>query len=121
MQTHPAIPILRIFCEHQTRDFCLDFLGSTFDWEHRFGAGFPLHVPIGRGDLKLHLSARRGDAAPGSTAFVCVDDVVSLHAELHAKTYPFAKPTIETMGRDRVLEATDPFGNRLRFCELAGG
>ncbi len=121
MQMHPAIPILRIFCEHQTREFCLDFLDPTFDWEHRLGAGFPLHAQIGRGDLKLNLSAHRGDATPGSSAFVCVDDVASRHAELHAKTYLFAKPIIETRGRGRVLEATDPFGERVRFCELAGG
>ncbi|MEO9148596.1 MAG: glyoxalase superfamily protein [Burkholderiaceae bacterium] len=96
------------------------FLASRFDWEHRFDAGMPLYLQIGRGDLKLHLSEHHGDATPGSTAFVRVDDVASLHAELNAKAYPFAKPGIDTMDWGRVLQVADPFGNRLRFCELAG-
>ena len=121
MQMHPAIPILRIFSEDKAREFYLDFLGFTLDWEHRFGDGFPLYAQIGRSNLKLHLSEHHGDATPGSTAFVRIDDVASLHAELHAKAYPFANPGIENVDWGRELQVTDPFGNRLRFCELAGG
>src|SRR5437773_10613657 len=35
MQT--AIPILRIFSIEKAKEFYLDFLGFSIDWEHRFG------------------------------------------------------------------------------------
>jgi hypothetical protein len=37
-----AIPILRIFSVEKAKEFYLDFLGFTWDWEHRFGDNFPL-------------------------------------------------------------------------------
>ncbi len=33
---NPAIPIFRIFSVEKAREFYLDFLGFTLDWEHRF-------------------------------------------------------------------------------------
>jgi hypothetical protein len=32
----PIIPILRIFSEEKAREFYLEYLGFTLDWEHRF-------------------------------------------------------------------------------------
>lgn len=116
MQLSPAIPILRIFSEEKAREFYLDFLGFTLEWEHRFAEGAPLYAQLGRADLLLHLSAHHGDATPGSTVFVRVDDIDALHAELQARRYPFSNPGIEERDWGRVLEVIDPFGNRLRFC-----
>jgi hypothetical protein len=46
-----------------------------------------------------------------------VDDVEALHAELHAKDYPFLKPGIEPHGRGREMVLLDPASNQLRFFE----
>ena len=37
-----AIPILRMYDVAKTKDFYLDFLGFTLDWEHRFSGNSPL-------------------------------------------------------------------------------
>lgn len=116
MQLSPAIPILRIFSEEKAREFYLDFLGFTLDWEHRFAAAAPLYAQLSRDDLLLHLSGHHGDATPGSTVLVRTGDIDALHAELQARHYPFSNPGIEQRDWGRVLEVIDPFGNRLRFC-----
>ncbi|WP_416135580.1 glyoxalase superfamily protein [Azotobacter chroococcum] len=34
--------------------------------------------------------------------------------------YSDSKPSIQDTGWGQVLEVIDPFGNRIRFCELSG-
>ncbi|MFL9907020.1 glyoxalase superfamily protein [Paraburkholderia sp. RL17-337-BIB-A] len=112
-----AIPIIRIFSEEKAREFYVDFLGFTIDWEHRFEANFPLYMQVRRSELILHLSEHHGDAMPGSTIFVPVQDIDALHAELQRKDYRYGKPGVEALPWGKVLETIDPFGNRIRFCE----
>ena len=116
----PAIPIIRIFSEDKAKEFYLDFLGFKLDWEHRFEANFPLYVQVSRSGLTLHLSEHHGDATPGSTVFVRMEDIDVLHRELTAKNYAYAKPAIQDLPWGRVMEVADPFGNRIRFCEATG-
>ena len=59
-------PILRIFDEVKAREFYVDFLGFTVDWEHRFEEGLPLYLQISKDDCVLHLSEHHGDCCPGS-------------------------------------------------------
>jgi hypothetical protein len=44
-------------------------------------------------------------------------DLAALHAELHAKPYPFLSPGIEAHGAGRVMTLIDPASNLLRFFE----
>ena len=118
MRLVSAIPVLRIFSEEKAREFYLDFLGFTQDWEHRFGDNFPIYLQIRRSDLVLHLSEHNGDASPGSTVFVPTEDIDALHLELSAKDYKYAKPGIDDLPWGRQIQLGDPFGNRIRFCEL---
>ncbi len=60
-----AIPILRMFDERKAREFYLDFLGFSVEFEHRFEADLPLYLGISRNGLHLHLSEHHGDACPG--------------------------------------------------------
>ena len=120
MHLSPAIPILRICDEDKARGFYLDFLGFTLEWEHRFDQHFPLYAQVRRLDLVLHLSEHDGDATPGSTIFVPVEDIAALHAELTAKNDRCAKPEVQDLPWGRVMEVADPFGNRIRFCESPG-
>lgn len=114
-----AIPVLRSFSADKLREFYVGYLGFTLDWEYRFGDNFPLYAQLSRAGLKLHLSEHHGDATPGSTVFVPCEGVAGLHAELAAKDYAHAKPGLEALEWGLQLEVTDPFGNRLRFCQLS--
>jgi catechol 2,3-dioxygenase-like lactoylglutathione lyase family enzyme len=113
-----AIPILRIFSVEKAREFYLDFLGFKTDWEHRFGDHFPLYTQISRAGLRLHLSEHHGDASPGSTVFVWMRGIAKFHRELTAKNYRYNKPGLEEAPWNaRVVEVSDPFGNKIRFSE----
>ena len=113
-----TIPILRIFSVDKAREFYLDYLGFALDWEHRFAADLPLYMQVSRGTLRLHLTEHYGDACPGSTVFVRMRGVEALHRELAAKAYPYLRPGVERAPWGaRVMEVTDPFGNRIRFNE----
>ncbi len=113
-----TIPILRIFAVDKAMEFYVGFLGFKIDWEHRFGDNFPLYAQVSRGNLRLHLSEHHGDASPGSTVFVWMRGIAAYHAELMAKDYRYNKPGLEDAPWDaKVMEVSDPFGNRLRFSE----
>ena len=113
-----AIPILRIFDVAKAKEFYVDFLGFTIDWEHRFGDNFPLYAQVSRAGLKLHLSEHHGDASPGSTVFVWMRGIAEYHRELIGKDYRYYRPGLEEAPWDaRVMQVGDPFGNKLRFSE----
>jgi len=119
-----TVPILRIFDVAKAKEFYVDFLGFTVDWEHRFEPRLPLYMQVSLGPLVLHLSEHHGDASPGSTVFVRVEGLVAYHAQLLAKNYPYLRPGIERDGDGSLcVQVLDPFGNRLRFDEAppAGG
>jgi len=109
-------PLLRIFDEAKAREFYLGFLGFSVVFEHRFEPGLPLYMGIARDQCSLHLSEHHGDVCPGAGMRIEVSDIDALHAELTAKAYKHARPSVNTMPwgtRDMTL--TDPFGNRLTF------
>ncbi len=110
-------PILRIFDEAKAREFYVDFLGFSVDWEHRFEENFPLYMQVSRAGLVLHLSGHYGDATPGSNVFVNTVNIEAYQRELAAKDYTFMKPGVEKLPWGLQMEVTDPFGNRIRFCE----
>ena len=85
MKLGAVTPILRIFDEAKAREFYVDFLGFTVDFEHRFDPGAPLYMQVSRDDCRLHLSEHHGDASPGAKVRIAIDDVEALHAELIGK------------------------------------
>src|SRR5262245_35694325 len=104
-----AIPILRIFSVEKAKEFYIDFLGFTIDFEHRFGDNFPLYAQISRSGLKLHLSEHHGDACPGSTVFIWMRGIADYHRELTAKNYRYYKPGLVDAPWDgRMMDVTDP-------------
>ncbi|MFA9217165.1 MAG: glyoxalase superfamily protein [Sphingomonadaceae bacterium] len=117
MQLNSAVPIIRIFSEAKAREFYVDFLGFSIEWEHRFEDHMPLYAQIRRDQLVLHLSEHHGDATPGATVFVTLSGIDELQRELLAKNYPYAKPGVDEQPWGRMMQIADPFGNRLRFCE----
>ena len=117
MQTK-VIPVLRIFDLAKMREFYIDWLGFTVDWEHRFDADAPVYMQVTRGDVTLHLSEHHGDACPGAKVFIETQGVRELHAELTEKRYKYNRPGLEEAFYG-AWEVTlhDPFGNRLVYVE----
>jgi len=109
-------PILRIFDEMKAREFYVDFLGFTVDWEHRLEDGLPLYMQISKDGCVLHLSEHHGDCCPGAAMRIETDELEAFQEELAAKRYKNARPGIETMPwGSRDMSVSDPFGNRLTF------
>lgn len=113
----PPIPIFRIFSINKAMEFYRDFLGFKVDWEHRFGDNFPLYCQVSRNGMLMHLSEHAGDASPGARAFVPMRGVRAYHAELSGKDYRYMKPGLEQADWGLELAVTDPFSNRITFCE----
>ena len=116
MKLGQTTPILRIFDEAKAREFYLGFLGFSVVFEHRFEPGMPLYMGVRRDACMLHLSEHHGDASPGASMRIEVSDVDLLCAELVAKTYKHARPSVGAMPwGTRDMPLVDPFGNRLHF------
>lgn len=118
MQLGKTTPILRIFDEDKARQFYLDFLGFSCDWQHRFAPEMPLYLQVSRGGCVLHLTEHHGDACPGAALRIETDALDALHRELAQKKYAYAHPSIETTPwGSRDMSVRDPFGNRLTFTD----
>jgi methyltransferase (TIGR00027 family) len=118
MKLQQPVPVLRMLDEAKAREFYLDFLGFSVDFEHRFGDGAPLYMQITRSGCTIHLSEHYGDAVPGGALRIQVDDVDALNKELLDKHYKYARPGVsDTPWRTREMTIKDPFGNRLVFSQ----
>ena len=117
MQVKPPVPIFRSFDEAKAKEFYLGFLGFTLVFEHRFDAGSPLYMGVALGPCELHISEHFGDATPGSSVRIEVDDVDAYAAALNAKRYRNARPGVQRQPWGmRDMTIPDPFGNKLIFC-----
>ena len=118
LQVLQTIPILRIFDVEKAREFYVQCLGFHVDWEHLFQADAPVYMQVSRGPCVLHLTEHHGDACPGGTVFIRVRGLDAFHAEVTAKQYRYMRPGIELAPwNTKLMQVTDPFGNRLRFSE----
>lgn len=120
MKLNGLIPVLRSFDEAKAREFYCDFLGFGVDFEHRFAVDAPLYMQVSRDGVALHLSEHHGDASPGSTVRIHIDDIDALHRELNAKDYKYARPGIQDQPWGmREISVSDPFGNKVVFAQVA--
>src|SRR3954454_18154192 len=97
MKLGRVTPILRIFDESKAREFYVDFLGFTVDWEHRFEPGLPLYMQVSKDDCILHLSEHFGDGSPGAHVRIATEGVDEFQEQLIAKRYKNARPGVEDM------------------------
>ncbi|MGO4106120.1 glyoxalase superfamily protein [Paenibacillus sp. YAF4_2] len=119
MELKQIVPILRIFDEGKAKEFYLDFLGFTLDWEHQFEPDTPLYMQISKGNVRLHLSEHYGDSSPGSTIRIEMTGISELHKELMEKKYKYARPGLDKTPWESVeCKINDPFGNKIVFCEF---
>ncbi len=109
-------PILRIFDEKKAKEFYVDFLGFTVDWEHRFEPDTPLYMQVSKDRCVLHLSEHYGDGTAGAAMWIETDDVDAFQTLLMAKQYKYARPGVRDMPwGTRDMTVQDPFGNKLTF------
>jgi uncharacterized glyoxalase superfamily protein PhnB len=109
-------PVLRSFDEAKAREFYVDFLGFTVDWEHRFEDGLPLYMQISKDDCIIHLSEHHGDCAPGAHLRVECAGLDEFQQQLLAKKYKYSRPGIEDMPwGTREMTIADPFRNAITF------
>ena len=113
-----TIPILRIFSVEKAKEFYVDYLGFTVEWEHHFAENTPAYMQLSRAGMTLHLSEHHGDACPGATVFVWMTGIEEFHQQLSVKAYKYLRPGLETtFYNSRCVQVIDPFGNRIRFNE----
>ncbi|MDQ6931693.1 MAG: VOC family protein [Candidatus Eremiobacteraeota bacterium] len=113
-----VVPILCIFDIGKAREFYVDYLGCTIDWEHRFEPKLPLYMQVSRGSLELHLSEHHGDGSPGVRVRIETMGIEDLAKELAARDYGYLRPCLERAPWGELeLGLIDPFGNRLSFYQ----
>lgn len=113
-----TVPILRSFDEAKAREFYVDWLGFTVDWEHRFEPGMPLYMQVSRDGIPFHISEHHGDGSPGVRVWIKCKGVRELHAELNAKKYKNNRPGLEHPSWGGLeMTVVDPCHNRITFAE----
>ena len=118
MNFNSPIPILRSFDEAKAKEFYVDFLGFTVDWEHRFEDNLPLYMQLSKDNCVIHLSEHHGDSSPGTSLRILTLNSDGYQKELLEKQYKNARPGIQDMPwGTRDMAISDPFGNRLIFSE----
>jgi len=81
----------------------------------------PCYLGLVRDGAVLHLSSHAGDGVVGGVAYLLVDDVDALHAELRQKDVRIhVGPTDQTWGM-REVYVRDPDGNSIRFGNPVAG
>ncbi len=112
------IPILRIFDVSKAKEFYIDWLGFTIEWEHQFETVTPFYIGIKRDDIEIHLSEHHGDSTPGTKVFIICNQIEEYLVELKGKAYKYYRPGInETFYGCKEMVVQDPFGNKLSFNE----
>ncbi|MDI2590124.1 glyoxalase superfamily protein [Pseudomonas sp. N3-W] len=113
MELAKAIPIFKISSEKLAREYYVDCLGFSIDWEHRQN-NYPAYLQVSSGELVLHLTEHEGDAEPGTTIMVSVNGIDDLYVELKSRL-PTNKISRSISNKNQVLQIDDPFGNHIRF------
>ena len=113
-----TVPILRSYDEAKAREFYVDWLGFSVDWEHRFDPNTPLYMQVSRDGIAFHISEHHGDGSPGSHVRVEIRGVREFYAELIARKYKNNRPDLERPDWGGIeFTVIDPVNNRITFSE----
>lgn len=113
-----VMPVLRIFDVDKAREFYLDFLGCTLDFEHRFDDNAPWFLQVTLDGIAFGLTEHFGSGSPGSHIKVATTGLAAYQAALIAKNYRHARPGLEQQPwGETTMTITDPFYNQIMFAE----
>ena len=118
MEALTIIPILRIFDVAKAKEFYIDWLEFTIDWEHTFDENAPVYMQISKEHITIHLSEHYGDGTPGAGIFIWCTGLETFQKRLLDKNYKYFRPGLETTFYNSLcMTVLDPFGNKLSFNE----
>jgi catechol 2,3-dioxygenase-like lactoylglutathione lyase family enzyme len=112
-------PVFLMFDYPAALAFYVDWLGFRIDWEEQPGRN-RTYVQVSRGEIVLHLSSSPTDGCAGTTVRMEMKGLPAYYRRLTSTDQPPMHPVLgPAYWNNRVLEMeiTDPFGNRLIFCE----
>ncbi len=115
-----VFPTLRITNEAKARQFYLDSLGFTLDWEHRFAPHYPVFMQVSKEGLAIRLSAHEGDGAVGGNAHLDVADVDAWYRDATAHGVTTSRPPADQPWGVRDVRFRDPDGNQLVVATRQG-
>ena len=98
-------------------EFYVNGPGFAVDWEHQFEPGFPLFMQLTRLGQTIFLAEYTGDCTVSGAVYFLVPDVDRCFAAFSGSGVSLTAPPADTPWGTREMGATDPDGNRLRFCE----
>jgi catechol 2,3-dioxygenase-like lactoylglutathione lyase family enzyme len=113
-------PVFLVSDYPTARAFYIDWLGFRIDWEEQPGQN-RVYVQVSWGEIVLHLSSSPADSSAGAVVRLEIQGLHAYHRQLLSKEPLPMRPTMgPAYWNNQVLEmeVTDPFGNRLIFCEL---
>jgi catechol 2,3-dioxygenase-like lactoylglutathione lyase family enzyme len=114
-----AIPVFHVTSAAAAEEFYCGRLGFRREFAYSpFEKPDPCYMGVVRGEAWLHLSSFPGDSGPQATAFVIVDKVDTLHAELIGRQVAIDMPPTDQDWGNREMYVRDPDGNKLSFVEL---
>ena len=118
MEIIVVIPVIRIFDVAKAKEFYINWLGFTIDWEHTFDANAPVYMQISKGTAIFHLSEHYGDGTPGIGIFIWCTGLELYQQQLVQKNYKYFRPSLETTFYNSLcMNIIDPFGNKISFNE----
>jgi len=116
MEAHSVIPILRIFNVAKAKEFYIDWLEFTLDWEHTFDENAPVYMQVSKNNIILHLSEHYGDGSPGAGIYIWCTGLEEYQQKLLAKGYKYFRPGLETtFYQSLCMNVIDPFSNKISF------
>src|SRR5437588_9557335 len=116
-----AIPVLHVESSVAAEEFYCTSLGFRQDFAYRpFGGLDPCYMGLVRDGVELHASSFSGDGGPRGVAFILVEAIDSLHAELVAKNVAIDLAPTEQDWGNREMYVKDPDGNSIRFVQSRG-
>jgi uncharacterized glyoxalase superfamily protein PhnB len=118
MEVTTVIPVIRIFDVAKAKEFYIDWLEFTIDWEHTFDEHAPVYMQISKDQAVLHLSEHYGDGTPGTSIFIWCTGLEAYQQQLLSKNYKYFHPGLEsTFYNSLCMNVIDPFGNKISFNE----
>ncbi len=114
-----SIPVLAVKSIASAEAFYCGKLGFERRFEFRIDESLPdpCYMGIERDGVFLHLSSFSGDGKPCSVAYIVVDDVDALHAELVSKGVPIACGPVDQTWGNREVYVEDADSNSIRFVK----
>ena len=110
------IPVLRVKSARQSAQFYQDNFGFTVDWEHQFGADFPLFISMSLGTLQLFLSEHQGSGMNNAELYLYVGDVDSIYDQLVSKAVQVEQPPTDQPWGVREMKLRDLDQHRFIFA-----